>query len=154
LSDQLKDSSSECVRIDFDSFPEPEKLLLKKVWALHDEYASGEPPEQVVEENAELVFKACEVIVRRVVDLFVEVMPMALVCDEVEEWYFKQHFFNFLADWGECLQHVREWSDKEKEEFLNDMKQRDMMDKVFRIPRSFNEHNAPAEEDKKGEGSK
>ena len=152
LSERLKDLPSECVRIDFDSFPEPEKLLLKKVWALHDKYAPGEPPEQVIKENAELVFKACEVIVRRVVDLFVEVMPMALVCDDVEEWYFKLHFLNFLADWGECFQRVRKWSKKDREEFLTDMKESGMLDKVFRIPRGFNDHNAaPVEGDKKGE---
>ena len=123
LSERLKDLPSECIRIDFDSFPEPEKQLLKKVRAMHDKYAPREPPEQVIEENAELIFKACEVIARLVADLFVEVMPMTLACDEVEQWYFKLHFFNFLADWGEWFQRVGKWSDKDREEFLNDMKQ-------------------------------
>ena len=37
---------------------------------------------------------------------------------------------------------MRKWSEKDREEFLLDMKQSGMMNKVFRIPRGFNDRNA------------
>jgi len=70
------------------------------------------------------------------------VMKELLGGDEVEEWYFKLHFYNFFEDLKECLGNVRKWSEKDREEFLLDMKQSGMMNKVFRIPRGFNDRNA------------
>jgi hypothetical protein len=40
--------------------------------------------------------------------LFVEMMPNSLCCDELERWYFKLHFYNFLADFTDCYKRVRE----------------------------------------------
>lgn len=68
--------------------------------------------------------------------------------DEIEEWYFKLHLYNFLADLSECLKRVRKWSEKDREEFLNDMKQDGMLNKVFRFPRGFNAHNTVEDENK------
>jgi hypothetical protein len=55
--------------------------------------------------------------------------------DEIEEWYFKLHLYNFFADLGECLQRVRKWSLKDREEFLKGMKEDGMLNKAFRFRR-------------------
>jgi len=137
LSERLKSVVSDVIRVDFDSFSEPEKRLFNRIWEIQQEYGVS-PPVDVIEANKELIFKASEVIVWRVIQLFVFVMKELLVHDEVEEWYFKLHFYNFFADLSECLANVRKWSERDREEFLRDMKENDMMNKVFRIPRSSN----------------
>ena len=137
MSEKLKPVTSDVIRVDFDSFSEPEKRLFNRIWEIQQEYGVS-PPVDVIEANKELIFKASEVVVWRVVQLFVFVMEKLLVRDEVEEWYFKLHFYNFFADFSECLANVRKWSDRDCEEFLRDMKENDMMNKVFRIPRGFN----------------
>jgi len=141
LSEKLKPVSSDVIRIDFDSFTEPEKQLFRKVWEIEQKYGSS-PPADVLEANNEFIFKAGEVISWRVLELFMFVMRQALLGDESEEWYFKLHFYNFLEDLKDCLANVRKWSEKDREEFLRDMKQDNMMNKVFRIPRGFNDRNA------------
>jgi hypothetical protein len=140
LSEKLKPVPSEGIRIDLDSFTEPEKQLLRKVLEINDEYGSS-PPAEVIEANKEFIFKAQEVVSWRVLELFMFVMKEMLGGDEIEEWYFKLHFCNFLADLNECLQRVRKWSEKDREEFLSHMKQDGMMNKFVRIPRGFNDRN-------------
>lgn len=140
LSEKLKPVSSDVIRIDFDSFTEPEKQLFRKIWEIQQKYGSS-PPADVVEANKEFIFKAREVISRRVLELFMFVMGEVLGGDEIEVWYFKLHFYNFFQDLSDCLKNVRKWSEKDREEFLRDMKQNDMMNKVFRIPRGFNDRN-------------
>jgi hypothetical protein len=134
LSEKMKPVSSDVIRLDFDSFTEPEKQLFRKIWEIQGEYGSS-PPADVIEANKEFIFKASEVIAWRVIELFIFVMKELLGGDEIEEWYFKLHFFNFFEDLKECLANVRRWSEKDREEFLRDMKENDMMNKVFRIPR-------------------
>jgi len=134
LSEKLKPVSSDVIRLDFDSFTEPEKQLFRKIWEIEREYGVS-PPADVIEANKEFIFKASEVIAWRVIELFMFVMKELLGGDEIEEWYFKLHFFNFFEDLSECLANVRRWSEKDREEFLRDMNQDDMMNKVFRIPR-------------------
>lgn len=141
LSEKLKPVSSDVIRIDFDSFSEPEKQLFRKIWEIERKYGSS-PPVDVIEANKEFIFKAREVISRRVLELFMFVMGEVLGGDEIEVWYFKLHFYNFFEDLSDCLKNVRKWSEKDREEFLRDMKQNDMMNKVFRIPRGLNDRNA------------
>jgi hypothetical protein len=148
LSEKLKLVSSGVIRLDFDSFTEPEKQLFNKIWEIEQEYGFS-PPADVIEANTELIFKAREIIGWRVIQLFIFVMKELLDNDEIEEWYFKLHFYNFLEDLKECLANVRKWSDKDREEFLCDMKQNDMMNKVFRIPSRLNEHNTREAKNKK-----
>lgn len=124
----------EGIRVDFDSFPEPEKQLFRKIWEIQEKNGS-EPSAEVIEANAEFIFKAREVIGWRVLELFMFVMRELLGGDEIEEWYFKLHFYNFFEDLKECLQRVRKWSDKDREEFLRDMKESGMINKAFRFPR-------------------
>lgn len=140
LSEKLKPVSSGVIRLDFDSFSEPEKQLFKKIWEIEQEYGFS-PPADVIEANWELIFKAREIVAWRVIELFMFVMKELLGRDEIEEWYFKLHFYNFLEDLKNCLENVRKWSEKDREEFLRDMKRDNMINKVFRIPRSLNDHN-------------
>jgi len=137
LSEQLEPVQSDVVRLDFDSFAEAEKQLFRKVWEIQAKYGDS-PPSDVIEANMEFVFKAAEVVSWRVLQMFMFVMRMSFAGDEIEEWYFKLHLGNFFEDLNECLQRVRKWSGKDREEFLRDMKRDDMMDKVFRIPRGPN----------------
>ena len=139
LSEKLKDVPFEGIRIDLDSFPEPEKQLFRKILEIQGKNGS-EPSAEVIEANAEFIFKAREVIGWRILELFMFVMR-ELLGDEIEEWYFKLHFCNFLVDLNECLQRVRKWSLKDREEFLSHMKQDGMMNKFVRIPRGFNDRN-------------
>jgi hypothetical protein len=135
LSEKLKSVSLDVVRLDFDYFTEPEKQLFNKIWEIQEEYGLNPPPD-VVEANKELTFKALEIIFRRVLELFIFTVPKAFCWDEIEEWYFKLHFYNFFEDLEECLERVRKWPETEREEFLRDMKESGMINKVFRIPHS------------------
>jgi hypothetical protein len=134
LSDKLKPVPSDVIRLDFDSFSEPEKQLFTRIWEIQEKYGLN-PPQDVLEANEELTSKALEIIFRRVLELFLFAVPKAFCWDEIEEWYFKLHFYNFFEDLEECLANVSRWSDKDREEFLKDMKEHDAMNKVFRIPR-------------------
>jgi hypothetical protein len=58
---------------------------------------------------------------------------------EIIDYFFKLHFYNFEADLYECLTHVRTWTEKDREEFLLDLKEHGA--NFFRIPRGFNEDN-------------
>ena len=140
LLEKLKPVSSDVIRIDFRSFSEPEKQLFRRIWEIEQKYGSS-PPVDVIEANKEFFFKASEVISRRVLELFMFVMGEVLGGDEIEEWYFKLHFYNFFQDLSDCLKNVRKWSEKDREDFLIDMKQNGMMNKVFRIPRSLKDRN-------------
>jgi hypothetical protein len=141
-------SSDDIVVLDFDFFTEPEKQLFRKIWEIQNEYGLN-PSADVLEANKELIFKALEVYSWRVTQLFISVMEGSLGNDEIEIWYFKLHFYNFFEDLAECLERVRRWSEKDREEFLNDMKQSGMMNKVFRIPSRINEHNTQKAKNKK-----
>ena len=137
LSEKLKPVASDVVRLDFDSFSEPEKELFRRILKIQEEYGLN-PPADVIEANKELTFKSLEVIFRRVLELFLFAVPKAFCWDEIEEWYFKLHFYNFFEDLEECLANVRRWSERDRQEFLEEMKEHDMMNKVFRIPRNSN----------------
>jgi hypothetical protein len=86
-----------------------------------------------------------------VLELFIFTVPKAFCWNEIEEWYFKLHFYNFFKDLEECLARVRRWSEKDREEFLKDMKEHGMINKVFRIPRSLSDQDS-AESEKSEEG--
>jgi hypothetical protein len=146
LSEKMEPVQSDVVRLDFDSFPEPEKQLFNKIREMQVQYGDS-PPADVMEANREFVFKACEVVSWRVLELFMFVMRMGFAGDEIEEWYFKLHFYNFFADLKECLQHVRTWSRKDREDFLK----YNVLDKFPRIPRGFSEIKSPKRR-KRGKG--
>jgi hypothetical protein len=150
LSEKLKPVSSDVIRLDFDSFTLPEKQLFRKIWEIEEKYGSS-PPADVIEANKEFLFKARDVISQRVLELFIFVMSEILRGDEIEVWYFKLHFYNFFEDLKECLGNVRKWSEKDREEFLLDMKQNDMMNKGFRLPRGLKDRH-PVKSKKRQKG--
>ena len=136
LSEGLSYSVETETRIDFNSFSEPERQLLDKVQEIVDKYAPASPPEDVIEKNADLWYKGLEIFARRATELFVEVMPASLCCDELEEWYFKIYFYNFLYDWLESVQRLREMPKDRHDELLCERREMGMLDKVFRIRRN------------------
>ena len=123
-------------RIDFNCLTEPERELFNKVREIMDKYSPGSPPQDVIVKNADLWNKGLEIFARRALELFVDVMPASLCCDELEEWYFKIYFYNFLYDWLESVQRLREMPKERRETLLCERREMGMLDKVFRIPRS------------------
>jgi len=136
LSREITDPVKTETRIDFNCLSEPERQLLDKVQEIVDEYAPASPPEDVIEKNADLWNKGLEIFARRSMELFVDVMPASLCCDELEEWYFKMYFYNFLFDWLESVQRLREMPKEQQEALLCERKEMGMLDRVFRLHRS------------------
>jgi hypothetical protein len=120
LSEKLEPVPSEGIRIDFSSFTEPEQLVLLKNFELQDKYDSKWNREGVLE-NKELILKGNHIVIERLIELFLFAMPRALMLDEVEQWFFKFHFNNFLERWIECQKNVSKWSQKDREDFLRDI---------------------------------
>jgi len=142
LEEKMKDVSiSGTTRIDPTCLTERERTLFNKVWEIQDKYAPSVPPVDVLAEHHELFITAYHLIVRRAVDLFVTVMPESLGDSEVEGWYFKLHFYNFMEDLKDCLGNVRKWSEEDRAGFLRNMKKSDMMNRVFRFPRGWSEES-------------
>ena len=123
LSEKLKPVASEGIRIDFDSFTEPEQLVLLKNFELQEKYGSTWP-RQVILANKELIVKANEIAAKRTTELFLFIMPRAFMLDEVEQYFFKLNFDVFLGNFTECLANVKKWSDKDREDFLLETKPR------------------------------
>lgn len=121
LSEKLKPVSSEGIRIDFSSFTEPEQLVILKNLELDEKY-DGKWTHEIVMENKDLILKLNHIVISRVMDLFAFTMPRALMLDEVEQWFFKLHCNLFGERWLECQKHVSKWSEKDREDFLRDMK--------------------------------
>ncbi len=136
LSHEITDPVKTETRIDFNCLSEPERQLLNKVQEIVDEYAPASPPQDVIEKNADLWNKGLEIFAKRATELFVDVMPASLCCDELEEWYFKMYFYNFLFDWLESIQKLREMPEERREALFRERKDMGMLDRLFRLPRS------------------
>ena len=121
LAEKLKPVPSEGIRIDFDSFTEPEKYVLLKNIELEQKY-DYKLPVEVFMENKELCLKANHILMERTSELFESVLPGALMLNEVERWFFKLHFALFFKDLKDCFANVKEWSQDEREEFLKEIK--------------------------------
>ncbi len=70
-------------------------------------------------------------------ELFVDTIPNTLCCDELETWFFKLYFYNFLAEFADCYKQVSEWPSEDREEFLKFLKETGGLDLFFRLPRRF-----------------
>ena len=142
LNRRLSDPINSGIKIDFNSFSEAEKLLFAKVIEIEEKYRQTDSEELLVE-NADLIFKSLEVMLRRITELYCFVVPKVLGCDgtyDIVEYFFKLHFYNFQADLSECLEHIRKtWTEKDREWFLSDLKKNGAP--FYRIPRGFNEYN-------------
>jgi hypothetical protein len=97
----MNDSVETETRIDINCLSEPERQLFNRIDEIIEEYKPANPPADVIEKDADLWNKGLEIFGRRTMELFVEVMPASLCCDELEEWYFKIYFYNFWLDWLE-----------------------------------------------------
>ena len=134
VADKLNSVSPSIVRLDPDSFTEPERQLFRKISEINEKYGSS-PPFDVLQANMDFINKAWEIVFLRTLDLFMLVMRELAGNSEIEEWFLKLHFHNFLVDFSECISNVRKWSEQDRDEFLRDMKENGWQDKVFRIPR-------------------
>jgi hypothetical protein len=120
LTQKLKPVASEGLRIDFSSFTEPEQLVLLKNFELHDKYKSRWTREIVIE-NQDIILKGNQIVLTRVCELFQTAMLGALMVDDLEAWFFKYHFNDFLKRWIECQKNLQKWSKKDREDFLRDV---------------------------------
>ncbi len=121
LSEKLKPVPSEGIRIDFYSFTEPEQLVLLKNFELDEKYR-GRWTREVILENKDIILKCNHIVISRVIELFTFAMPRAMMLDELEQWFFKFNFNEFLERWFECQKNLKKWSKKDREDFLRDVK--------------------------------
>ena len=135
LSEELADPIKTETRLDFSSFSEPERQLLDRVQEIVDKYAPAVPPQDVIEKNSGLWYKGLEIFGRRATDLFVEVVPDSLCCDELEKWYFKLYFYNFWLDWQESIQQLRKMPKEQHDALLCERREMGLLDRVFRLKR-------------------
>jgi hypothetical protein len=135
LSSQLADSPKTDTTIDWSCLSEPERELLTKVDEIIKQYAPAKPPKDIIEKYADLWYKGLEIFGRRATELFVEIVPDSLCCDELEKWYFKLYFHNFWLDWMESIKEVREMPKEKREELLLERGEMGLLDRVFRLKR-------------------
>jgi hypothetical protein len=128
LSEKLKPMPSEGIQIDFNSFTEPEQLVLLKNFELDDKYRSRWTREAILE-NKEIILKGNHIVISRIIELFLFVMPRALMLDEIEASFFKLNVNLFLQRWMECQKNLEKWSKTDREDFLRDMKDNPKTDK-------------------------
>ena len=136
LSQELTSSAKSETRIDFNCLTEPERALFEKIQVIIDKYAPAIPPKDIIEKNAALWYKGLEIFGKRATELFVEVVPASFCCDELEEWYFKLYFYNFMQDWIENVKDLRKMPKEQRKELLCERREMGMLDHVFRIPKS------------------
>ena len=135
LSSQLSDSAKTETTIDWNCLSEPERQLLSKVDEIVKEYAPSKPPQDIIEKYADLWYKGLEIFGRRATELFIETVPASFCCDELEEWYFKIYFHNFMLDWLEQVRQLREMPKEKRTELLVERREMGMLDRVFRLKR-------------------
>lgn len=135
MANQFDSSIKTETRIDLSSFSEPERRLLDKVQEFIDQYAPGKPPKDVIEKNADLWYKGLEIFGKKATELFVEIVPESFCCDELESWYFKLYFYNFMVDWQESLQKLRKMPKEQHDTLLCERREMSLLDKVFRLKR-------------------
>jgi hypothetical protein len=150
LSEELADAVKTETRLDLSSFNEPERRLLDRVQEIVDRYAPALPPQDVLEKNAGLWCKGLEIFGRRVMELFVDVVPDTLLCDELEKWYFKLYCYNFLQDWREKVQELRRMPKERYDALLCEYREAGLLDRVFRFPK--NKFESANEQDAEGCG--
>lgn len=136
LSENLMEPEKSETRIDYNCLTEAERQLFGRVQEIVAKYAPGTPPHDVIVKNADLWNKGLEIFARRATELFVDIMPASLCCDELEEWYFRLYFHNFLLDWTESIQKLREMPKERHDELLCERKEMGLLDRVFRLHRS------------------
>ena len=135
LTRALDDSAKSETRIDISCLTEPERKLFDRVQEIIEKYAPANPPQDVIEKNSNLWNKGLEIFGRRAMELFVEVIPASFCCDELEEWYFKVYFHNFLLDWLESVEQVRKMPKEQRDALLCERREMGILDRVFRLKR-------------------
>ncbi len=121
LAELLKPAPREGIRLDFNSFTQPEQLVLLKNLEL-EEKIRGNWTMEVVLENKDLILKANQILIERTIELFRFAMPRALMLDEVEQWFFNFNFNQFLKQWIECKNNLNKWTPKDRADFLQNIK--------------------------------
>ena len=135
LSSQLADYPKTDTTIDWSCLSKPERQLLTKVDEIIKQYAPAQPPKDIVEKYADLWYKGLEIFGRRATELFVEVVPDSLCCDDLEKWYFKVYFYNFWLDWMESIKKLLEMPKEQREALLCERREMGLLDRVFRLKR-------------------
>src|SRR5512135_1222538 len=106
LSERLKPVPSEGIRFDFNSFTEPEQLIILKNAELSEKYC-GRWTKELIVENKDLIVKFNGILITRTVELFLFAMPRAMMLEELERWFFEFHFHEFIRHWIECSENLK-----------------------------------------------
>jgi hypothetical protein len=102
LSEKLKPVASEGIRFDFNSFTEPEQLVILKNHELYEKYHNNWTKEAVLE-NKDIIVKCNGIVIDRATELFLFAMPRAMMLDDLEQWFFKFHFNLFFGKLDQML---------------------------------------------------
>jgi len=57
-------------------------------------------------ENKEVILKLNHIVISRMIELFQNAMPGALMLDELDAWFFKFNFNDFWRRWIECQKNL------------------------------------------------
>ncbi len=144
ITEKLKDpTANTLIRIDFNSWSDAEKALFRKGDEVSEEYyRTGNI--DVLEKNDDIIYKNIEVMWKRITDLYCYTVPLAIhgatdLNREIVDHFFKLHFLNFETDLFECVQNLLRWEEKDRQEFLSDLK-KNGPPLLFRIPRGFDKY--------------
>jgi hypothetical protein len=124
ISEKLVDSVKPLPKLSFNSFSESEKTLIYKVDEIEKKYRQTGSIE-ILDENTDLINKEKEIILTRVEELYCSAVLNILGCGENDEFtkhFLYLNFYHFKRNLLECFKNLREWSEKEREEFLVKLK--------------------------------
>ncbi len=136
LSEKIQDySPGSGVRLDFESLSEEEKLVCEKLGEVYAEVDRTGNLE-ILAKYQDLQVKSVEIALRRITELYSEVMIEACAITapyELVKYYFTWHFLNFQEDIVEVMRNIRRMTEAEQEEEIAELAKNGSV--YFRIPR-------------------
>jgi len=126
IAESMKGLETEgTTRIDWHCLTERERLLFDKITEIKERYWPQLPPDDVLKENHELFVKGIEIVARRTIDLFKEVMETAFFTttqdEPIMDFIFTTRLYCFLHQMGRQDKRTRKEAElSEKYEKLED----------------------------------
>ena len=132
LSMKLVEEPKEHIaRFDVSSFTDAERVLLRKIDELQEQYGIRLNPE-VLEANKDLIFKTHEILFKYAVETF----RFAMLCffgnpeNQRDKNLFNLFFYNFLLDVKKCLKEAQQ---TKSEDFITLIDKYDLVEKLSRF---------------------
>jgi hypothetical protein len=138
LEEKMKEERHERVAVlDFErTFTEGEKALINNMREILEKFEVTGSTDLIVE-NLHVVLKFDQIMLNYAMYTLREVLlyQFGNLDSEIDQWYFNLHFYNFYLDLHDVLDRVHNWPREEKEALEKELKENDLKDRVFRIPR-------------------